>query len=1011
MTAIALLSIGHGHDFAFSARPDPSVTRASYDAGVNAFCRSTSESEDASFIQDVDMSKVVRSGKADVVIPVMLALSSPERDGNRTVCKLDREKILDLHESIAYVFDHLYKGRVQSERNTNWSLVIGYASMDTCGSRINGSLSAIMSAMGGDNCQRQRICHVSTSSKLNTSRVFMMMGPRLSVVTSVVSPLLTAVRLPTISPSATHDEFTCQHVKEHKPMESCSRRHSYFYRTSFSDFFQAQAMVNLVQEFDWNLVITLASNDIYGTSLMYEFGKVAAAQNICVAYSAVFSDTNIEDVVENIAKRPLVKVIVLLSAANASRLLFDKLAERGPGKEGDLKRVWIGSDGWSTRRDIITNSTWRSTTLAVVLSVHLGVHPLYQDTAERLKAGFVSHLDERHLEAVRENSTEFICRSVQYMFDNRNCSFCNSSCNVSRCQEQYREFAREAKKYLAFSPTALLAADIVVRTVRLAMDDLARDSNTTEPADLTQLFLKKRAEGLDVTQYLKNVELPCGSKGNQSCKPFRCVRELPASYEVGTFTLDGQLLPVGVWGVGLDNAVDKLNNGDCSEVYPMLHADFGSWNISHRSSIDWKSLLNYSSVPTSSCSTTTAAANCDLGHQHTKTDSYLCCITCQPCPSMKFANLTSDGSFSCDSCGEFFVTSDNQTNCSRADLQPVQYISNGIIVGLALFGSIAAGFTAVIFHRNRDTPIVKGIDRRLTYVHMFGILGGFLTVVPRLWLPTASSCIIQEFGGFLFILATMSVSLVKTSRFARIVRRTSIVQSTEWSFSTKAQLLYASVLCGIGCLLYIPWRSAATKSWTAHKQAKYGEVYLICSKIGDLNIVLDVYIIVLIVTTCILGFITRKLPYNYNEARQVFMSAMSASMVWLVTSTPYYVEAVVIQERDLFLAVRLVGHMWSMFMWMYSKRLYVILFQPKKNTTEKNIRRTSLLSRTITKNSIVYAGYQQGNGGSQHALPRLSSIASGGIATPSSTESPSSDENTMSPQFIYPDPQWAGTGV
>lgn len=957
------------------------------------------------FQQHVGISKSVKSEQADVILAVIESLSFPVDDGNKSRCERQYGHILNEHRPIPYMLNHRYGGMVTGHNRTDWGLKIGYTTMDTCSEQINGSYASLAAVLGSGQCQRGHLC--SSSSFANLTKVFMMLGPTLSSTTSVVAPLLTALGLPTISPTATNDEFTCQAIRTYSTMRSCSRPYSAFHRTSSSDFYQAKAVVGLMKHFGWTVAISLGSNNIYGSSLLYDFGKEAAASGICVAYSTVITEVNVMDVAEAIANRSEIKVIVLLSTPQPVQLLFDTLVRYSTKHNADVKRVYIGSDGWSHYTSVTTNSTIVNSTLASLLSIGLSVHPMYQNIVSNLKAGFLAYIRQLQLDEVRLKSSDFVCRATEQIAG-INCSFCDSNCDLQECQARYNKFAIHPDSPLA--EIVLLTVEIAVRAVQVAMDEIASSLAPTVPtAELTRQFLAKSAAGMDASKYLSQVEVECGEDGRMKCRPFRCIHEFPPAYELRSFTRNNSIAAVGKWFINISSTIGELDTEACADVFNQSVASEGAWNIDNNM-IDWSGITKASwQRPSSFCHTSKEEAICPRGYQHMTPALMPCCIACEPCQPSEYVGLSEDLSRDCRSCKTDEVPSQNQTRCVAAEPQPVDIIASGSLVAIGLLGCVAILFVALVFHRHANTPIVKGSDWRMTFLHMLGICGGFLSVGTRLWKPTVANCVVQEATGFLFFTMTMAVSLVKISRFARLVSRVTKVDSSEWTFSNVAQIVYVLTLCGIGLLLYVPWRIAVPPRVGRYVEA-YSIVHLYCDKVIGLRLVCDIYILVLIVVTCILGFITRKLPENYNEARSVFMSAMGACIIWLVTTTPYYADALDQSKADLFLSVRLLAHMWSLLLWMYAARVYIILFQPKKN--RKSVRKSSYLERTMTRDSLTYRSalpVRLTSAGEQPAkinLPSVTSDATASNATPTSTatETPSSEEQQASTRFLYPSP-------
>eukprot|EP00117_Sycon_ciliatum_P032162 scpid20893/ scgid25005/ Metabotropic glutamate receptor 2 len=927
----------------------------------------------------IAVSRNEMAGNASLLVGIMA--SSGSFDVEDGACIARPQNTLDLLEPVMYVLEEHFAGTLAGAVRPDWAVRLGYVFMDDCRLYVDGSLSVIMSSLYSGPYQRSHVCVEQTAVKsappvqtaaptsspmppplpASLSKTFMLIGPTTSDATHVVSPMMSVFRLPTISASATNDAFTCQAVSDPASRKECARHHSYFYRTAASDFYQAKAMVELMVQHDWKLAIAFAVDNVYGSSLMNAFGEEAAKRNICIAYSKLFSDSDLtlskNTVVQAIVERPEAMVVVLFASLPLATKLITNVADLGYQEGIDLRRIWIGSDGWSNH-NFVRNNTLREYAISNILSVRLTVHPIYATVVSRLMDGFRNHLRKRTLESVRSMPDDFVCRNLEQQSE-IGCLFCNTTCNASRCQENYEATLERSSSFHSYVETNLLASLLVMKAAQLAMDSVAtRLGPGATHQQLSAGLETAMSSEISPVRYLEDVVLECGPNGSYQCMPFRCMHELPPAYEASSFNTNDEYRRFGTWSLDLRGHLDDLSstNCSCSELILSLNEVEGGWSIDgdidHEH--DWGGVSSSDGeVPLSSCSTTKESAQCPDGWEHVSRAELPCCIWCEQCKVTEFVNISADGTRLCSGCVYAHIPNADRTACMPAAPQPLDVLTASLLLFFALGGGLAVVSVTLVFHRYRHTPIIKGTDYRFTVFHLLGMLGGFLTVMPRVHNPTTAGCIVEEAGGFLFFTLTMAISLVKTSRFARLVLHTTRIDRNDWTFSNTAQAVYIIVLVLIGGILYLPWRVINTPGTALHEKS-FGVVYLYCTRVTAHELVMDAYILFLILITCILGFFTRKLPNNYNEARQMFMGALSACLVWFVTSAPYYNKALDRGRSNIFLAVRMIGHMWSLLLWMYSYRVYVAVFRPEKNTMDRCRSNSRRLSRTIGRDSQYY---------------------------------------------------------
>ena len=98
-------------------------------------------------------------------------------------------------------------------------------------------------------------------------------GPQSSREAVMVSSLLSLFKIPVLSTSATSDELTDK------------TRFEYFMRLVPPDRFQAQAMMEIVEHYNWTYISLLYSEGSYGENGMKLIEKEAKIRGICIEYT------------------------------------------------------------------------------------------------------------------------------------------------------------------------------------------------------------------------------------------------------------------------------------------------------------------------------------------------------------------------------------------------------------------------------------------------------------------------------------------------------------------------------------------------------------------------------------------------------------------------------------------------------------------------------------------------------------------------------------------------------
>ena len=167
-------------------------------------------------------------------------------------------------------------------------------------------------------------------------------GPSRSTLSIEVAKLLRLFKVPQVSYASTSPEL------------SNKNKYTYFARTVPSDSLQARAIIHVLQKFNWSSVFTVNSAGSYGESGIAEFKRLAKLKNssVCVVLSEQVTDESTSEdynnVIEKFSKYDSTRAIVLFLKDNHVKKLL------GAAKEKEyFKKVWIASDEWGIREDIV----------------------------------------------------------------------------------------------------------------------------------------------------------------------------------------------------------------------------------------------------------------------------------------------------------------------------------------------------------------------------------------------------------------------------------------------------------------------------------------------------------------------------------------------------------------------------------------------------------------------------------------------------------------------------------
>lgn len=159
-----------------------------------------------------------------------------------------------------------------------------------------------------------------------------------------------------------------------------------FYRTVPSDKNLVEAVVMLLNQYGWNWVATVGSDDEYGRGAQALFLSMAGTNNICIAYEGLIptelaepsAKKQLEDTVR-VINSTNVNVVVLFAYSAPAQALLESSIRMGLGK-----KVWVGTEAWMLS-DIAT-STPNIQSIGTVLGfvMRTGTVPGFQEYVAEL---------------------------------------------------------------------------------------------------------------------------------------------------------------------------------------------------------------------------------------------------------------------------------------------------------------------------------------------------------------------------------------------------------------------------------------------------------------------------------------------------------------------------------------------------------------------------------------------------------------------------------------------------
>ena len=657
-------------------------------------------------------------------------------------------------------------------------------------------------------------------------------GPFVSDVSIAVANLLRVFNIPQVSYGSTSADLSNKEI------------FSYFFRTVPPDSFQAHALVDVIQEYNWDYVFTVNSHGNYGQKGMAELWKAMDTAGICVADAAQLpslpKDEDFDEVIKNIVtgrreSSNSVNTIVLFTTQADSADLIGAAK-----KAGATQFTWVGSNGWSNRLDV-TNGNEEVADGSLTVNHLEGEVPRF----------------EKHFKDLKPSDNKFNPWFVEFWEEIMKCNIPGANGSVANRSRSCRS-------------DETLPSGIEMAPVRVVINAVYAMAYALN--DLQQLYcpgvkgvcvnMTKQFQREKLLTFLRNVAFT-DSALNFTIR-FNQNQEIDGVYDIKNFHNDesGQweYTNIGNWQGRLfpDNTVQgtlKINNS-------LVH-----WG------------RHKAHPPTSFCS---KPCNDSQIHKPKKRNSQCCwdCINCKDNDIIK--NDT------CQSCPVGYSPSENLVFCTKLPVLYPKWSSTPVVTCtvFTILGMLGTITTAALFIKHRSHRFIKAAGRELSAILFLGVMLCYVTPFMFFGKPTDRLCGVRRFLGSVCFTTSYAPVLMKTIRIYRIFQSAKSSVTRPSLTRPGSQVLISIGLIAVQLLLSTLWYISDVPR-AQEVYPSQGIVIVQCA-INEFTLAVNICYNILLVFLCtIFAFKTRNFPRNFNEAKYIGVSMYLTCSVWIIFLPSY----------------------------------------------------------------------------------------------------------------------------
>ncbi|XP_071389765.1 extracellular calcium-sensing receptor-like [Centroberyx affinis] len=763
------------------------------------------------------------------------------------------------------------------------NITLGYKIYDSCSTPYQ-ALKAAMELMGTEEGSEDEEEKKGKGSCRGAVPV--VIGDGGSTQSLVVARLLGVFHVPQVS---YFSSCACLSNKKEFPA---------FLRTMPSDFFQVDALVQLVKHFSWTWVGVIAGDDAYGHGGANIFADEVRKFGACIALHEIIPKNHAKTAMAAMVSRIRssgARVVLVFAVEQDTAALFDEVLRQG------LRGIqWLASEAWSTASVLSTPTKYHHILQGSMGFAIRRVHiPGLQDFLLRLHPSNPDALEDPFLIPFWEEMFEcsLVAGAEGQEHGGGGKPPCSGSEELGSVRNIYSDVSQLRISYNVYK---------AVYAIAHALQAMRSCEKGKEPFPLKACPDADSIQPLQLLHYLKQVEY-LNSFGDET--KFDENGDPVAMYDLVN------------WQLRSNGEIEFVTIGKFDET-----TTIGSQKLQiQEGNIVWNG--NQTTVPLSVCSRI-----CPPGTRKAIRPNFpICCHDCVVCTAGEISNQTD--AIECVRCLPEFWSNAERTACIPKQVEFLSFSDTmGItLMAVALLGSFCTCMVVFIFSCHRSTPIVRANNSALSFLLLFSLTLCFLCSLTFIGRPSEWSCMLRHAAfGITFVLC-ISCVLGKTIVVLMAFKATLPGSNVMKWFGPTQQKAIITLCTLVQVIICIVWLAVAPPTPRQLMPRESAVVILLCDEGSPLAFSLVLGYTGLLACICLLlAFLARKLPDNFNEAKLITFSMLIFCAVW-AAFVPAYISSPG-KYSTVTEVFAILASSYGLLACIFAPKCYIILLRPEKNT-------------------------------------------------------------------------------